>query len=208
MKYLIQFAQRFESFRLPELKSCAKLAGLEYTIVWPLSPSSDPTNGSPSPFVVVTIDKVDPSRHSTPHEAALEWVSRAVLVKSISEYWAQSQSLESLHALLQSPFTSETLPLHALWKSPLYQSKRFKFHISGFGKTLSIADQRAIVESFGFFGWKGKVDLQNPELVISYFEDYGEKNAGMKQREQPLQVFIGLLVIELSVCYLSGTLSG
>ena len=38
------------------------------------------------------------------------------------------------------------------------------------------------------------MDLENPDLTVIYFEDYGDVTEGMKPPQLPIRIFIGALV--------------
>ena len=54
------------------------------------------------------------------------------------------------------------------------ESTPFRFTVSAYNHTIPLRRQKEIVESFSFMGFKGPVDMKNPELVCSVFEECQE----------------------------------
>ncbi|KAJ1981052.1 hypothetical protein H4R34_002225 [Dimargaris verticillata] len=145
--YLVHFAQFHADFRLAEIEALARLEGvtLQY----------DPAQyRSDNPFMVVYLES---------NAAAAQLVHRAILVKEICEHWGSAETYEALFAQLK------TNPER--WEP--YHTCSFRFEVKGFGGTLSLAEQIAIIERFSFLGFDGPIDLKNPKEQFFVYEDYG-----------------------------------
>jgi tRNA (guanine10-N2)-methyltransferase len=47
----------------------------------------------------------------------------------------------------------------------------FKFIINAYMHTIPKARQRDVVESFSYMNFKGKIDMTNPEIILTCFEE-------------------------------------
>ncbi|KAL1695610.1 hypothetical protein GGG16DRAFT_45197 [Schizophyllum commune] len=144
-RFLFQFAQSHEEFRIPELESIASLYGFELDF----EGNRDYTR----PFMVIGLAH---------QEHARLLARRCILIKSVHEFYAQGSTYEELHANNRNarPFWEKYVP-----------DTSFKFEISGFNHTIPKARQRDVVESFGYMDMLGKIDLKNPEIVMTVYEE-------------------------------------
>ncbi|CAG8530924.1 1121_t:CDS:10 [Ambispora gerdemannii] len=159
-KYLIQFAQSHEEFRLPELDSLAKLynVSLKYNI-------QDYKKDSPFFIVEVASD-----------EAATCLVKRAILIKNIYELWGSGETYDQVHAQVTD------------------SNQTFKFIVKAFGSTCSAEYQLRVINSFSYLGFKGPIDLKNPQVLFSVMEDYGiELNAPLPP-DYPCAIYFGRFI--------------
>ena len=78
------------------------------------------------------------------------------------EFYAQGSTYEELHANNRNA--------QPLWEKYVPDTS-FKFEISGFNHTIPKARQRDVVESFGYMDMLGKIDLKNPEIVMTVYEE-------------------------------------
>ncbi|KAJ4380811.1 hypothetical protein N0V86_004173 [Didymella sp. IMI 355093] len=144
--YLVRLAQIHESFRKAELRALAEIAGVELEIV---------RYDDDSPYCVVNL----------PSDAAAKAVaSRAMLVQGIYELWGQGSTYDELRANVKEG-TSE--------KWPTYEHSTFSFRVERYRGVQAPAEHtRAIIESFRFLGFKGKVQIKNPDASFRIFEEY------------------------------------
>jgi tRNA (guanine10-N2)-methyltransferase len=47
----------------------------------------------------------------------------------------------------------------------------FKFVINAYMHTIPQRRQREVVETFSYMGFKGKIDMKNPDIVLCCFEE-------------------------------------
>jgi tRNA (guanine10-N2)-methyltransferase len=47
----------------------------------------------------------------------------------------------------------------------------FKFSVMGYNFTISQRRQREIIESFAYMDFLGKIDMKNPEVTLTVFEE-------------------------------------
>ncbi|KAF9937650.1 hypothetical protein BGZ65_001295 [Modicella reniformis] len=146
-RFLIQFAQQHEEFRLPELEALATIENVQMTY--------NPDEYSlASPFLVVEVDSA---------ENAASLLKRAILVKTIIELWGIGSSWDEL---------IENVKKHPEnW--PQYLDTTFKFSVVTFGGTIEMKDKPEIINRFAFTGFMGKIDLKNPEEEFLLIADYG-----------------------------------
>ncbi|KAF2632198.1 tRNA guanosine-2'-O-methyltransferase [Macroventuria anomochaeta] len=145
-EYLVRLAQIHETFRKAELHALAELAGVELEIV---------KYDDDSPYCIV---------HLPSDAAAKQVASRAMLIQGIYELWGQGSTYDEFRSNVTE--TSST-------KWPTYQTSTFSFRIERYRGVQAPAEQtRAIIESFQFLGFKGKVQIKNPEASFRIFEEY------------------------------------
>ncbi|CAH1762975.1 9832_t:CDS:10 [Entrophospora sp. SA101] len=146
-KYFIQFAQSHEEFRLPELESLAKIENVK--IVYDKEEYK-----KDCPFLTLEIET---------EEEAVRLVRRAILIRKIYELWAVEKTYEEIHSHVKAK--------PERW--PQYDYMSFKFSVSAFGSTCSLDYQVRIINSFSYLGFKGDIDLKNPQVQFAVLEDYG-----------------------------------
>lgn len=87
-----------------------------------------------------------------------------MLIQGIYELWGQGSDYDTLRSNIKEQ-TSER------W--PLYSSCTFSFRIERYRGVQSTPEHtRSIVESFSFLGFKGKVQIKNPEASFRVFEEH------------------------------------
>ncbi|KAG0257745.1 hypothetical protein BG011_003771 [Mortierella polycephala] len=146
-RFLIQFAQQHEEFRLPELEALATIENVQMTY--------EPSDYSlESPFLIVEIESAE--------KAAL-LLKRAILIKTITELWGIGSSWDELVVKVKEH--------PERW--PQYLNTTFKFSVVTFGGTIEMKDKPAIINRFSFTGFMGKIDLKNPEEEFLLIADYG-----------------------------------
>ncbi|KAI9313806.1 hypothetical protein BX666DRAFT_2140306, partial [Dichotomocladium elegans] len=145
--YLVQFAQFHEDFRLPELKSLARLENVkiefnvdEYRL--------------DVPFFKVQIES---------DEEAQKLVKRAILIKNMYELWGEGKTYEDVHEEVKSR--------PERWDA--YKDVSFKFTVSAFNSTVSRDRQLSVINSFSYLGFEGPIDMKNPAVQFAVLEDFG-----------------------------------
>ncbi|CAG8554363.1 2453_t:CDS:10 [Funneliformis caledonium] len=136
-----------EEFRLPELESLTKIEHVK------ISYNKEEYRKN-CPFLVVEIDS---------EKEATRLIKRAILIRNIYELWGMGKTYEEVHTQVKSK--------PERW--PPYDYKSFKFIVSAFGSTCSSDYQVKIINSFAYLGFKGDIDLKNPEVQFGVLEDYG-----------------------------------
>ncbi|KAJ8331343.1 hypothetical protein QVD99_001628 [Batrachochytrium dendrobatidis] len=168
--YLVRFAQYHVQFRLAELLSLAKLHNiwLEY---------NEQEYTDRSAFLVIQLEN---------NAAAVDLVSRSILIKDIIELWAVEGTFESMVDSIKSG---------SQWKRPEYKACSFKFMVQASGITMSFPQQIERIERFGWLGFDGPIEMHNPDAIFAYFEDYGfGASEGVATPQLPLKVYFGLWV--------------
>ncbi|KAJ3345601.1 hypothetical protein HDU83_003901 [Entophlyctis luteolus] len=187
-QFVVYFAQTLLSFRLAELNALAVIENvkLKYdprslrvdaSCLLVQFAISKPSLCTQSPFLVVEMDSVDDAK---------KLLTRSILIKEIIELWAHADSLDALLEEVRAiPIEQHNQYLH----------KRFKFNVSVFGSTLTIAQQVQQIERFSFLPYLGDIDLKTPEVVFTLYQDfYDFPNQGLPSPENPIRLFWGPFV--------------
>ncbi|KAJ1838211.1 hypothetical protein LPJ70_005556, partial [Coemansia sp. RSA 2708] len=154
-KFVVQFAQFHEDFRLPELDALSQLENVAI--------SFDRSSYSPtSPFLIVDIGSA---------AAAARLVRRGILIRSIFEYWASGQTYAEVFA--------ETEQIRDRWA--LYKQSSFRFIVEAFGKSLAQEEKLRIIESFSYLGFEGAIRMKGAEAEFFVCEEYGEEPGPLKR---------------------------
>ncbi|KAI7855545.1 S-adenosyl-L-methionine-dependent methyltransferase [Circinella umbellata] len=146
--YLIQFAQSHEEFRLPELLSLAKLERIN------LECDQDKYRLD-NPYFKITLDS---------DEDARKLIRRSILIKNIYALWAEGNTYEEVHTQVKDQ--------PELWNGK-YDDVSFKFTVSAFGSTVTVQQQRDVINSFSYLGFNGPISMKNPDYRFCVMEDYG-----------------------------------
>ncbi|KAF8608623.1 tRNA guanosine-2'-O-methyltransferase [Ceratobasidium sp. AG-I] len=175
--YLIHFAVAHDEFRVPELLSIAQAFGL--SVALPREPEIDTTR----PFMCVQLDK---------EEDAKLLAGRCILIKAIYELWAMGPSYSTLHIMNKEN--------RAKWDTETYHNARFRFNVLAYCHTIPKTRQREIMEGFAYMGYKGKIDMANPELVMACIEEYPDLQGSSRHKAHQdgefMQVIFGRLIAE------------
>ncbi|KAJ7132800.1 tRNA guanosine-2'-O-methyltransferase [Mycena crocata] len=171
--YLFIFAQSHSEFRLPELESIAELNG--FTLSVPAD--CDPTR----PFMVLHLETEEHAR----------LLANSIFLRYVYEFYAQGRNYEELHTANNAN--------RDLWL-PYAHDTSFKFIVTAYNHKVPESRQRDVVESFGYMGFSGKIDLKSPEITLGCFEEY-VSSAGLPtfrddRDGQFRQVYFGRLVME------------
>jgi tRNA (guanine10-N2)-methyltransferase len=84
-------------------------------------------------------------------------------LRSIHQFFAQGRNYDELHA------DNQTSRAKDLWSKYIHTS--FKFSVTGYNHTISGEYQRNIMESFSYMAYLGKIDMKNPEIILSCYEE-------------------------------------
>ncbi|KAF1930668.1 RNA methylase family protein [Didymella exigua CBS 183.55] len=144
--YLVRLAQAHESFRTAELRALAELAGVELQME---------RYEDDSPYCIVTL----------PSDAAARTLAaRAVLVQAIYALWGQGDTYDALRSDVRQSSSAE-------WAA--YEHASFSFRIERYRGVQAAPEHiRAIIESFSFLGFKGRVQIKDAEARFRIFEEY------------------------------------
>lgn len=143
--YLVQ---SHVGFRLAELESVAELA---LRGVVDLSGYSDE-----SPYLVVRMEESD--------DEVAAWIGRCVLARGVYELWGQGADYEALHRDVQERG-------RFLEYRERYMRDSFKFEFECY-RGNSKANRVKQIESFGYLGFEGKIDMKRPQQVYTVLEEY------------------------------------
>eukprot|EP01062_Namystynia_karyoxenos_P060438 TRINITY_DN52023_c0_g1_i1.p1 TRINITY_DN52023_c0_g1~~TRINITY_DN52023_c0_g1_i1.p1 ORF type:complete len:597 (+),score=186.64 TRINITY_DN52023_c0_g1_i1:73-1791(+) len=146
---LLYFAHRQElsNFREQELQSCASACGTEVTLLGEL----------PNDQVFVR------ARFASP-EAARAVCQRSVLLHGAYELWGEGAGYEELCADLREhggPFVER------------YRSSSFKYILEVVGHSYTFDEKVERFNKFSFLGLEGKVEMQDPDILLVILEDWG-----------------------------------
>ncbi|TEB38249.1 RNA methylase [Coprinellus micaceus] len=150
-RYLVQFAQAHEEFRLPELQSISELNGFTIQFL------DDPECNDPKrPFMVLELEN---------EEQARLLARRCILVKAVYDYYGHGSTYEALHEVNRSskPKWEQYIP-----------DTSFKFIVSGFNHTIPQRRQRDVIESFAYMDFLGEINMKTPQILLACFEEYDE----------------------------------
>ncbi|KAF9010647.1 RNA methylase [Cyathus striatus] len=176
-KYLFQFAQSHNEFRLPEIYSIAELHGFEFT----LSPNPDDRDHT-RPFMIIELEK---------EEHARLLARRCILIKSVYEFYAQGSTYEEVHAANRQN--------EYLWKKYVPDTS-FRFLVSGYNHKIPQARQREVIESFSYMAFLGEINMKTPDIMIACFEEYTDRRGTTRVKHegdgQFRQVYFGRLLEE------------
>ncbi|CAG8475489.1 5768_t:CDS:2 [Acaulospora colombiana] len=75
-----------------------------------------------------------------------------------------------------------------------YEYKSFKFTVSAFGSTCSSDYQVRTINSFSYLGFKGDIDLKNPQVQFGVLEDYGLDPYLPVPPSSPRTIYFGRLI--------------
>uniref|UniRef100_T1I037 tRNA (guanine(10)-N(2))-methyltransferase TRMT11 n=2 Tax=Rhodnius prolixus TaxID=13249 RepID=T1I037_RHOPR len=169
-RYLLWFANEHLDFRIPEIKSIAKLYNI--TLQCTDFPSSN------EPFWIVEIDGDD---------SVKKIAERSVLLRYAIDLWAVSSTKDKLDSYLR------LLPKDII--SPYTRpDTSFKIKVEIFGNSQTQREKVEKIESFSYLPLSGPVKLKNPDVSFQYIEFFA-----LEQKQFPLKpekYFFGRLVAE------------
>ncbi|KAM9932824.1 hypothetical protein OXX80_007558 [Metschnikowia pulcherrima] len=161
-KYVINFANSFPSFRVPELESLADMYGIEVDLSH---------HNEKSPFMIVELE-------SEAHAQNL--IKRSILAKGIYELWGEGDTLHELH---------ESIMQTSSHRFDTYKKNTFRFDFVSFMGNKTTEEKINTIETFKFLGFEGKIRLKNPEVVFAVLEEYHV--SGMEKAETPNHLWFG-----------------
>ncbi|MCL4141603.1 UNVERIFIED_CONTAM: hypothetical protein GTU68_015563, partial [Idotea baltica] len=147
MKYLLWCANAHINFRIPELKAIASF--YKIPIKWM-------ENRTEEPYIIVELNK---------EEDARKLASRSMLVRGCYELWSQGKTADELHSNLKKNIPKV--------KHHITNGIHFRLSVMSFNKKLSQEEKYDKVMSFDYMPFEGKVNLTNPEMILSLIEYYG-----------------------------------
>ncbi|RDX42082.1 tRNA guanosine-2'-O-methyltransferase [Lentinus brumalis] len=158
-QYLFVFAQVHDEFRIPELLSVAELYGFDIKF------SEDPKERDTSrPFMILELESEDHARLLA---------GRCILIKYVCEFYARGKSYEEMHERnrLRKP----------QWEKYIADTS-FKFMVTAFNHTIPQRRQRDVVEGFAYMDFQGKIDMKNPDITLSCFEEYPDRRGTIREK--------------------------
>jgi hypothetical protein len=84
-------------------------------------------------------------------------------LRGIYEFYARGATYEELHEY-------NRVHSHSRWDRYV-EDTSFKFNINGYMHTIPKKRQRDVVERFSYMAFKGKIDMTNPDIVLTCFEE-------------------------------------
>lgn len=69
----------------------------------------------------------------------------------------------------------------------------FKFKVAAFNSTVQREDQLAVINSFAYLGFKGPIEMKNPDVQFTVLEDYKAGSPG-KETPQREWIYMGRVV--------------
>jgi len=116
---------------------------------------------------------------------------RCILVKFVCEFYGRGQTYEDLH--------EQTRHNRERW-SKYTQDTSFKFFISAYNHTIPQRRMKDVVDGFGYMDFRGKIDMNSPDVVLACFEEYRDKRGTIRHKHEGdgdfEEVFFGRLIEE------------
>lgn len=115
-------------------------------------------------------------------EDAAKLISRSLLCHAIYDLWGVGSDYDSLHADIKSRTAH-------LW--PQYSKSSFNFQLDSFQGKRSNAEKNALINTFSYVGFTGRVTMKNPDLFFMVLEEFP-----FNDPSEPKRVALGRLVGE------------
>ncbi|KAI1795660.1 tRNA guanosine-2'-O-methyltransferase [Ganoderma leucocontextum] len=157
-QYLFIFAQVHDDFRIPELLSISELYGFEIKF-----PEDRDTS---SPFMILGLEG---------EEHARLLARRCILIRYICEFYARGKSYEEVH--------ERNRTRSSLWEKYI-EDTSFKFLVTSFNHTIPQWRQKDVVESFSYMEFRGKIEMKNPGITLTVFEEYPDKHGTTREKTE------------------------
>ncbi|XP_014661930.1 PREDICTED: tRNA (guanine(10)-N2)-methyltransferase homolog isoform X3 [Priapulus caudatus] len=155
-------------FKLPELKTLAKLSSVPLTL-------NENSHDKKNPFLVLDLQSEDDAKRL---------MKRTVLMRSMYELWASAKTHDDLYSQLAK------CPHHLKAQYVQRPDGTFRVKVDAFGKKLQDPDRQDRLDKIlGILPFEGKVKLNNPDQSFHLLELYGQ--AGSKTPDKPLRVYFG-----------------
>ncbi|KAL4959664.1 uncharacterized protein BDV14DRAFT_193615 [Aspergillus stella-maris] len=167
MEYIIRFAQTHETFRQPELQALASLHKIDLEVI-----SYDEI----SPYCVIRLPN---------EEAARTIISRSILARDIFELWGHGTTYEDLHADVRR---------RAGHLFERYKHTPFKFTVETFAAKREQNQKTEIIQSFGYVGFEGPINLKNPVedfwVMEQFYDTTHNPDAVQKTESKPQAAWV------------------
>lgn len=160
--YLIYFAQAYPNFRRAELESLANLYDVKVDLTH---------HDELSPFLVVKLKNDDDAR---------KIVQRSILARGVYELWGLGLDPHSLHESVKSFPQERVYP---------YLESSFKFDFIGYMGSRSNKDKILLINTFSYLGFKGPVQMKNPNETFVVLEEY--RVNGCTRASTPIRMWFG-----------------
>nr|VWO99928.1 Lysophospholipase 1 (EC (Phospholipase B 1) [Ganoderma boninense] len=157
-QYLFVFAQVHDEFRIPELFSISELYGFD--IEFP------DENDTSRPFMILGLES---------EEHARLLARRCILIRYVCEFYARGRSYEEVHERNQMRY--------AAWEKYI-EGTSFKFLVTAFNHTIPQWRQKDVVESFAYMDFRGKIEMKNPDITLTVFEEYPDKHGTTREKTE------------------------
>jgi tRNA (guanine10-N2)-methyltransferase len=123
-----------------------------------------------SPFCIAALPSEDDARRL---------VKRAILVQTIYEHWGSAATLDEL---------VDNAKAGNKHRRPELQHCTFRFGFDSFQGSRPRGEQLRIIEGFSFFGWKGKVSVNDPDQQFCVLEEWEWPE---RTQSAPVRVHLG-----------------
>ncbi|GMK59924.1 hypothetical protein CspeluHIS016_0901410 [Cutaneotrichosporon spelunceum] len=158
-RYFIRGSLEHPSFRLPEIHAIAELFGFQVRVI-----SEEPEKG----ILIVDVD-------SEEHIERL--LDRGILVFFACELYAHTQTYEELQVAMRERAAEGVF-------EP-YMDKSWKIAVECVNNHATDRRSLDVINSFGWIGLRGKIDLRKPQCELVVLEDY--KHATIHTKEARLE---------------------
>ena len=88
--------------------------------------------------------------------------SCADVTRYVCEFYARGKSYEEVH--------EQNRARSHLWEKYI-EDTSFKFLVTAFNHTIPQWRQKDVVESFSYMDFQGKIDMKNPDITLTVFEE-------------------------------------
>lgn len=171
-EYLVYLAQSHVGFRLAELESLAEVAMPGVDI--------DLAGYNEGPYLVV--------RTKGASDAGMAaWIGRCVLARAVYELWGEGRDYEELHKDVQRRQTFKEY-------TQRYRHDSFKFDFECY-RGNSKANRVEQIESFGYLGFEGRIEMRSPQQVYTVLEEYVPESENLSSTV-PVWLRFGRLIAE------------
>lgn len=90
------------------------------------------------------------------------FVVLTVYYRAVYEFYAQGSTYEELHEANRN--------MEPLWRRYVADTT-FRFLVTSSQHKIPQSRQRDVIESFAYMGFLGKIDMKNPEIILTCFEE-------------------------------------
>lgn len=89
-------------------------------------------------------------------------LSKQVVLRAVYEFYAQGETYEELHEANRK--------MEPLW-SRYVADTSFRFLVTSSQHKIPQSRQREVIESFAYMGFLGKIEMKDPEIILTCFEE-------------------------------------